>query len=354
MSEPLRPQSLGEILDRTAQVYRSRFLVYLGIGVVPTGILVVFAALSFALLTWAGVMGNDPADAGTRAVAAFLAIGVVGLIGVPAYIGASSLGWAALCDAASRGFLGERVTIRGSFGNAWRRGWNHVGLYLLIWLSAAIGPFMAFFIFLMIVAGLGAWARSAGMGDVISFFLGASMFVLLPGLFVFAVWMLLRLGLAFPASVVEEISVWSAVKRAAALSAGTKGRMILLLLLGYAVNMLLLITFMVLFVIIMALIPGSNSAAHAQREGQILIFAWYGLSFAVQAFTRPVYGIGLTLFYFDQRIRKEGFDIEWMMSGAGMMAAAAPPVQAEAQPWLPPIPPVGSAAPDSPPTGERV
>lgn len=338
MNEPLHPLTLGEVLDRTALMYRARFLVYLGIGVVPTGILVVFAALSFALLTWAGVMSNDAADAGTRAVAAFLAIGVVGLIGVPAYIGASSLGWAALCDAASRGFLGERLTIRGSFGNAWRRGWNHVGLYLLIGLSTAIGPFVAFFIVLMIMAGLGAAARQAGLGGVISFFFGASMFILLPALFVFAVWMLLRLGLAFPASVVEEISAWSAVKRAAVLSNGTKGRMILLFLLGYAVNMLLMISFMVLIVIIMALIPGSNTAAHAQREGQILLFAWYGLSFAVQAFTRPVYGIGLTLFYFDQRIRKEGFDIERMMRGAGMIAPPAPQPEPEAVPWLPPIP----------------
>jgi hypothetical protein len=34
----------------------------------------------------------------------------------------------------------------------------------------------------------------------------------------------------------------------------------------------------------------------------------------------------LTLFYYDQRIRKEGFDIEWMMQAAGLAPApsAAP------------------------------
>jgi hypothetical protein len=31
------------------------------------------------------------------------------------------------------------------------------------------------------------------------------------------------------------------------------------------------------------------------------------------------------LFYYDQRIRKEGFDIEWMMQRAGMTDAAIPP-----------------------------
>jgi hypothetical protein len=32
----------------------------------------------------------------------------------------------------------------------------------------------------------------------------------------------------------------------------------------------------------------------------------------------PIYSTGLTLFYYDQRIRKEGFDIEWMMRAAGL------------------------------------
>jgi hypothetical protein len=31
-----------------------------------------------------------------------------------------------------------------------------------------------------------------------------------------------------------------------------------------------------------------------------------------------MYATGLTLFYYDQRIRKEGYDIEWMMEAAGL------------------------------------
>ncbi len=46
--------------------------------------------------------------------------------------------------------------------------------------------------------------------------------------------------------------------------------------------------------------------------------------------------IDLGLFYYDQRIRREGFDIEWMMNRAGMNApvaaetAVVPVVAAEA------------------------
>jgi len=63
------------------------------------------------------------------------------------------------------------------------------------------------------------------------------------------------------------------------------------------------------------------------------MFVSYGSTFAVQAFTKPVYAIALILFYFDQRIRKEGFDIEWIMHQAGMVAPPAP--EPETIPWLP-------------------
>jgi hypothetical protein len=43
----------------------------------------------------------------------------------------------------------------------------------------------------------------------------------------------------------------------------------------------------------------------------------------VQALIKPIYGIALMLFYYDQRIRLEGYDIEWMMQQAGLVAPIA-------------------------------
>lgn len=37
-----------------------------------------------------------------------------------------------------------------------------------------------------------------------------------------------------------------------------------------------------------------------------------------------LYPIALTLFYYDQRIRHEGYDIERMMDDAGLIAPGAP------------------------------
>jgi hypothetical protein len=58
----------------------------------------------------------------------------------------------------------------------------------------------------------------------------------------------------------------------------------------------------------------------------------------VRALTKPVYGIALTLFYFDQRIRKEGFDIEWMMQKAGMVQASPAALMVPTSPELVPEP----------------
>ena len=35
-------------------------------------------------------------------------------------------------------------------------------------------------------------------------------------------------------------------------------------------------------------------------------------------FLGPIWAAGITLFYYDQRVRKEGYDIEWMMQAAGL------------------------------------
>ncbi|MGA7859823.1 MAG: hypothetical protein WCA11_17935, partial [Terracidiphilus sp.] len=56
------------------------------------------------------------------------------------------------------------------------------------------------------------------------------------------------------------------------------------------------------------------------------------VAFFTNTFVAPIYATGLTLFYYDQRVRKEGFDIERMMQQAGMATVASP--LPAASPWL--------------------
>jgi hypothetical protein len=60
------------------------------------------------------------------------------------------------------------------------------------------------------------------------------------------------------------------------------------------------------------------------------------LAFFMNTFVVPISATGITLFYYDQRVRKEGYDIEWMMQGAGLtVPQPAAPVAAA---WLPAAP----------------
>ena len=107
--------------------------------------------------------------------------------------------------------------------------------------------------------------------------------------------------------------------------------------LGLALNWMLTFAVEMVVLIAVALVPALQGQKHAQAVGMILMFSIYGAYFALKALTKPVYGIALTLFYFDQRIRKEGFDIEWLMLQAGMVTP--PPAVATApEPTIEPPP----------------
>jgi hypothetical protein len=340
MNEQLHPLTLGEVLDRTAQLYRSRFPVYFGIAVIPAGTVLACAAVVFMVLAWAGATTSSGVASGAGNMVMLALLTIAGLVAVPLFFGTTALGWAAMSHAAARAFLGESISIRESYKSAWMQGWRYLWLYLLAALMVGGAPIAVLFLLTLLSAGLAVLARTAGLGTVATASLGGLAFLLFAGLAVYALWMLLRVCMAFPASVVEQIPAWSAIRRGSTLSKGTKGRIFVLFLLGVSLSWMLGIGISIPVLIVIALIPGATNPQHSQTVSMVFAFAWYGLWFAIQAFTKPVYGIALTLFYFDQRIRTEGFDIECMMHQAGMVPDLPP--QPQAVPWLPRVMPAVS------------
>lgn len=319
MNEPLHPLTLSEILDRTAQLYRSRFLVFLGIATIPAGVIFVFAVGVFAFFAWAGSNAKHGAGISDTLVWTFLIVLLI--LVIPAGLAASAFGEGAMCDAAARFFLGETITIRNAYKSAWKRGWRYLALYALQALLVVVAPAVLFFaamVFMIAkkVSGVASNDPSPVFGGLI--------FLLFVVLGAFAVWMLLRVCLAFPTCVVEQTTAWQGLKRGTGLSNGTRSRIFLLYLLGLVLNQILAWAVTIPVLIALTLVPGLQGQAHAQTVGVIAMFLIYGSMFVVRALTKPIYGIALTLFYFDQRIRREGFDIEWMMLQAGMVAATAP------------------------------
>ena len=328
MNEPLHPLSLGEVLDSTAQLYRDRFLVFFGISMVPSGFILAAALIVVSMFAAIGLQNAAAGTSGAAQAMAVIAIGVTSLLALPLFVSSAALGWAALCQASAQSFLGEPITIRSSYKAVWKHGWNHVGLYLLLTLFVGIIPFSAVFGIIAISAVL-----SAAAAGTVQSIVGVAIFVFVLGIAVAALWILLRLCLAFPATVVEGISAWSALKRSSSLSTGTRGRIILLFLLGTALSQLIAIVLIIPFIVLVAFVPALQGPQHAGAVGAFIALVFYGVSFTAQAFVRPVYGIALTLFYFDQRIRKEGFDIELLMTRAGLEQTNAQAQIAAATPW---------------------
>ena len=335
MNEALHSLRLTEILDRTAQMYRSRFLVFLGIATIPAGTMFVFFAGLFGLIAWIGA--NAKSGLTTSNVIVWTFVIVLSILVVPATLGSSAIGEAAMCDAAARLFLGQPVTIRSAYKTTWVRGWRYVGLYVMQGLVIVAAPAIVFSVVVGVM--IATRVRGYATNDTSPLF-GGLMFVAFLAVGAFAVWMLLRLCLAFPVSVVEQASAMNALKRGSRLSHGTQGRILLLYVLGLFLNQIVVWVIAVPAMIVIALIPGFQGQAHAQALGIIMTFVFYGAMFVVRAVTKPVYGIALTLFYFDQRIRKEGFDIEWMMQQAGLVqggtvheSAAAPEASASTE-WV--------------------
>jgi hypothetical protein len=321
----LGPSTLGEILDRTIQLYRFQFLLYLGISLVPTAVVVIPACGIVLLLAWLGSIGSRPAAPAVAGVVGIILFAAIALLAAPILVAAYALTLAATPYAASRTYLGEKTTIREAYKSVWRHGWRYCWLLILEGLIVWVAPIAVWIALMAISAGLASVAHLSGLGD--GALIGLAAFLAIVALVAYFFWMLLRVSLAFPACVIEEIPATSALKRSSTLSKGSKGRILLLYVLVGVLNWILSMGITVPLTIGMALLPGANDLKHASTAGIVMLFVVYGAAFAIQAVTRPIIGIALTLFYYDQRIRQEGFDIEWMMQRAGMitLAPAQPP-----------------------------
>ena len=320
MQTNLRPMSLGEILDRTAQLYRTNFLLFAGIASVYAGVLLVLNLIQLGLnqlmLHWNMTQQLPIAS-----------LGYVVLI-FPVIILCAVAAVAANNRAVAWVNLGQPATIRAAYKSIWPK----IGRYL--WLATIIA-FVVYSPFIFIFGGycgfLYGYARPRGFfttggqqadpsGLFVVGLVSLALFGLLLAWLVYAALMGLRYSLAVAACVIEDIPARKAIRRSIELSKESRGRIFVLGLLIFAIQLgLVMITQMFFFV----------AAYLAVKKGHTLP-AWMLalqqlVGFFTNSFIGPMYATGLTLFYYDQRVRKEGFDIEWMMQAAGLTVPAPAP-----------------------------
>jgi hypothetical protein len=313
METHLRPLTLGEILDRTAQLYRSHFLLLAGIASVYAGILLVFSLIQ---------IGAQEVLRANHMTSQLVWVTLVStLLMIPVILIAGGIAVAANNRAVSWVHLGEAATIRAAYGSILPRLgrylWLMVMTAFIVWIPFGVlyGGFMVFV--LLYARPRGVLVRGTLQQDpqaLVVFGLVAVAFALLSlAAIIYAVLMGLRYSLAVPACVIEDIKARQALRRSTELSKGSRGRIFLLALLVVAIQMGLGLITQIFFVV--ATFRHHGALPAGMRILQQLV------AFCTNTFVGPIYATGFTLFYYDQRVRKEGFDIEWMMRAAGMSPA---------------------------------
>jgi len=299
MRAELRPSSLGEILDRTAQMYRSNFLLYFGIAAVSHAAVLVVKLLADLLLyshTHANTVRYDRIT-----VTAGLSTGLFSILPI-------AIAMAAVMHAVARNYLGSTCTIREAYASVGRRWYRYI-LILLAMDTYAVLP-VGILAIIMVAAGT---LLPAGLTRGVVVAVAALM--AFAGMF-FAFWLLLRWALSIPAAVMEDLKVHRALKRSRMLTKGSIGRIFVMLLLVLAVMMVIQYAIQIPMFILLW-----KSKGVLTLTAQIV--ASFG-TFLSGSFVLPIYSIALTLFYYDQRIRKEGYDVEWLIEQTAMSPESHP------------------------------
>jgi hypothetical protein len=156
--------------------------------------------------------------------------------------------------------------------------------------------------------------------------IGVAVMLAFVGFFVMFWWML-RWALAIPASLMENLKVHRALKRSSVLTKGGIGRIFVMLLLVGAVMTVIQYAIQTPMFILLWKSKGVPTLTTQ-------IVASFGAFFS-GSFVLPIYSIALTLFYYDQRIRKEGYDVEWLMEQAAVIPGAAPLAEASSDTVVP-------------------
>jgi hypothetical protein len=293
----LRPLTTGEILDRTFFLYRSNFWLYVGLASIAAG---ASTLVSIGRLIYFRV--NAPMQ--PTSPKAMIASGVITVVGLVLYFAVYSVTHAATVSAVSSLYLGEETSMEAALG-AVRGHWVRYCL-ISLWQSWS-GGWM--FVLLIAPAVLIPMVGLKNLNGLMAFLV-----VFALASFVYGIIAYIRNSLAIPAAVMENLSVRAAMRRSKVLVAGRKGRIFLL-------GLLMLALYMVAGVMQMPfalLILHSQSAEHVLVQVISLLVA-----FLCSSLIGPVAAIALCLFYIDERVRKEAFDIEFLMNKTATEAGAA-------------------------------
>jgi hypothetical protein len=286
----LRPMSTGELLDRTFALYRKNFLLFVGIAAVTH---LVYFFYEVATIR-AAPFGRSPRI--TSAYYLNLAVALVFMTGV------LTISQAATVKAVAAVHLGEPTSVWVSYKRLRGRVSSIFGVLILVFLIAgtttAVLGIVAVTILgvVMVTVSRQRAAHSAAFNIMIGLSFAAAAFAIFVAVYV-------RYALAVQACVVENLGPWKSLKRSSALSKGGRWRIA-------AIYGLLVMLSWILGIFLSRLALLGATPWHSWIVSSILRDFAGLLSGSL---TGPLATIGISLTYYDERVRKEAFDLQLMM-----------------------------------------
>ncbi|MEU7936569.1 glycerophosphoryl diester phosphodiesterase membrane domain-containing protein [Microbispora bryophytorum] len=369
---PLRPLTLGDILDGTIKLIRSNPRATLGLSAIVAAVTGIPAAIGQAIsLGSLGDLIADPYSADTVNVPiAGLAAQYIGAIlsYVMTFVGTTVL-TGVLTRVLGRAVFGGRITV----GEAWRLARSRVlALFGLVLLQALILllPLLALAAVFVVLAAAGAFdsmgAATAGIGALFGLlFLLAYISYLL--------FFYTRLSLSAPAVVLEGRGVTDAMSRSWRLVKGDSWRVLGILLLTAILAAIISNVLAIPFTFGGSLLGMLNSGTTA---GTVIAALLLAVGQVIASMITYPFQAGVTgLLYADRRMRAEAFDLVlqtaaaqnqsqgWIHAGvddlwhpsyaAGTGAASGPQSGPQSGPYqgAPPYGPYGASGPSGPPYG---
>lgn len=311
----LRPLSLGELLDRSFAVYRSRFWLFASIAAIAASVQVVVQAISLAtthaLLRNSPILHPNPVliagpSAARASLAGQLGTWAAGLI----FFLVNAVTQAAITLALSEVYLNHAATAKEALRVAWRRWYRWIAIALWQSWSMAYVPLLALIPAVLLLA----FGTRSG-NTTLTVIGGVLAFVAIFGGFPFGFVLYLRNTLAVPAAMVEKLPIRAAMRRSKGLTVGTKGRIFMVLLIAvclYGVVAVLESPATLLLVL-------APKEEHYTARAITLVISFFG-----NTVVAPIAAIGLTLVYFDQRVRKEALDLQLLLENSRRTGAVGP------------------------------
>ena len=307
----LEPMSTGDVIDRAVRLYRRNFTPLVAIVAVPS-VIGYLAGLAFTsgyakLLTSVA----SPGSAGMEGSALLFLI--LGLMGQPVWFFVYVFTVTGLARVVGDHLmLGEAITFRRCFSAARQRLGDIVLLALLmfgvLFLIGVIGSVIFFAVFMVVALVIGVTA-TAGMPQ----WLGVALLIIFSLLAVaagIALFLIVAARVVFLPQVlmIEGMTAGSSLGRSISLGQGNWYRVGAILLFTYFVSLSMLAALTLPVIVGLEWFSSSSSVEFVLTPAGGAIYSAF--NHTANLLSLPIWIVSFTLLYFDNRVRKEGYDME--------------------------------------------